>query len=149
MRSGQWTPILASLPWRGAHHSQIFPTTFRNPRPWCGSECRITCDHLVLFSSEQAFRFLNQNSSPSWSKGRRPGEKRGNARPSAAWVSGDTGWFRGLGVGRSFCWPPGHSPCALPCWPPSRPAAALELPGVSSPCTGFAVSASLSSLPHT
>lgn len=73
----------------------------------------ITCSHLVFFSCEQEFHFLNQSSSPSWSKGRKPGERRENAYQPPVQVSGEL-WASGaencrqLGGGREEtllrCW---------------------------------------------
>lgn len=139
MRSGQWTPILASLSLAGSSPPQIFLPPLGNPRPWCGSECRITCDHLVLFSSEQAFSFLKPKLITQL--GAREGElerREGMPRHSCLgewghWVVQEGWGWGGLSAG---LW----SATGVHC--PSRPAAALELPVSSASAIGSAA------LPH-
>lgn len=123
----------------------------------------VTCSHLVFLSCEQEFHFLNQNSSPSWSKGKKPGERRENAYQSPVQVSGEH-WASGaqsckqLGGGRkvallrrskrqAFSSPPGLLLAALPGLHPHLSVRLFQC--VFFPLTGFAFSTSLSFLPHS
>ena len=120
-----WFP----LPCRELPTLRSFPPPFEIPHPvwlWVQELAfePVTYSHLVFFSYEQGFHFLNQNSSPSWSKGRKPGEKRENAHRPLARVSGEHWAAQGVGGekaslrcwgGRLLCWPQGHPVCCLPC----------------------------------